>query len=109
MNLTKSPSQEHYDEGSDVRLVCSVDSSPSALFQWFHDGELMSDTGAELKLLNVHMHQRGNYTCRAFNNKTLKYQTSQPADVSVRTCTFVCDSGSHWACRLCCWEFQMCE
>ncbi|CAM9269272.1 unnamed protein product, partial [Lampetra planeri] len=85
MNLTKSPSLEYYDEGSDISLVCSVDSSPSALFQWFHDGVLMSATGPELKLLNVHMHQRGNYTCQAFNNKTLKYQTSQPADISVRT------------------------
>ncbi|XP_067456289.1 carcinoembryonic antigen-related cell adhesion molecule 6-like [Thunnus thynnus] len=83
INLTKSPSQEYYDEGSDITLMCSAASSPSALFQWFLDGQLLSDTGPVFRLMNIHMSQSGNYSCQAFNNKTLNHQTSQPAAISV--------------------------
>ncbi|KAF1388149.1 hypothetical protein PFLUV_G00087220 [Perca fluviatilis] len=34
-------------------------------------------------LMNIQMSQSGNYSCQAFNNKTLRYETSQPAAVSV--------------------------
>ncbi|XP_042279577.1 carcinoembryonic antigen-related cell adhesion molecule 5-like [Thunnus maccoyii] len=83
INLTKSPSQEYYDEGSDITLMCSAASSPSALFQWFLDGHMLSDTGPVFRLMNIHMSQSGNYSCQAFNNKTLNHQTSQPAAISV--------------------------
>ncbi|KAK2910045.1 hypothetical protein Q8A73_007760 [Channa argus] len=83
INLTLSPSQEHYDEGSDIILTCSAVSTPAALFYWFLNGDLLPDTGPELRLMNIHMNQTGNYSCQAFNNKTLRYQTSQPAAVSV--------------------------
>ncbi|XP_054638049.1 carcinoembryonic antigen-related cell adhesion molecule 5 [Dunckerocampus dactyliophorus] len=84
MNLTRSPSQEHYDEGSDIILVCSVVSGPPPLFRWFRNGDLLSHTIPKLQLMRIQMHQSGNYSCQAFNNKTLRNQTSAPVAISVR-------------------------
>uniref|UniRef100_A0A096MCD4 Ig-like domain-containing protein n=1 Tax=Poecilia formosa TaxID=48698 RepID=A0A096MCD4_POEFO len=78
-----SPSKHHYEEGSDIRLICSVESRPSAEYQWFLDGAVLPGTGPELRLVNIHSSQSGNYSCQAFNSKTLRYQTSQPSTVSV--------------------------
>ncbi|XP_075965818.1 cell adhesion molecule CEACAM5-like [Anarhichas minor] len=83
INLTISPSQEYYDEGSNISLMCSAVSRPSALFQWFLNGDLLSDTGPELRLMNSQMNQSGSYSCQAFNSKTLKNEMSQPSVVSV--------------------------
>ncbi|XP_042345962.1 carcinoembryonic antigen-related cell adhesion molecule 5-like isoform X3 [Plectropomus leopardus] len=83
INLTISPSQECCGEGSDVSLTCSAVSRPAAQFQWFLNGDLLSDTGPELRLMNIQMNHSGNYSCQAFNSKTLRYQTSQSSVVSV--------------------------
>ncbi|CAK6984421.1 carcinoembryonic antigen-related cell adhesion molecule 5-like, partial [Scomber scombrus] len=81
--LKLSPSEEHYVEGSTIRLSCSAVSRPSAQFHWFLNGDLLSDTGPELTLMNIQMSQSGNYSCQAFNSKTLRYQTSQPSAITV--------------------------
>uniref|UniRef100_A0A8D0DEJ4 Ig-like domain-containing protein n=1 Tax=Sander lucioperca TaxID=283035 RepID=A0A8D0DEJ4_SANLU len=83
INLTLSPSQEYYDEGSDIILKCSAVSRPAAQFQWFLNGDLLSDTGPDLRMMNIQMSQSGNYSCQAFNNKTMKNQTSQTAAIAV--------------------------
>ncbi|XP_044064756.1 carcinoembryonic antigen-related cell adhesion molecule 5-like isoform X1 [Siniperca chuatsi] len=83
IDLSISPTQEYFEEGSNIQLICSAVSRPSALFYWFLNGDLQSDTGPELRLMNIQMSQSGNYSCQAFNNKTLRYQTSQPSVVSV--------------------------
>ncbi|KAI3360547.1 hypothetical protein L3Q82_002423 [Scortum barcoo] len=82
-NVRISPSQEYHEEGSNISLSCSADSRPAAQFQWFLNGDLLPDTGPELILMNIQMSQRGNYSCQAFNSKTLRYQTSQSAAVTV--------------------------
>ncbi|XP_062279410.1 carcinoembryonic antigen-related cell adhesion molecule 5-like isoform X2 [Scomber scombrus] len=81
--LKLSPSEEHYVEGSNISLSCSAVSRPSAQFQWFLNGDQLSDTGPELTLMNIQESQSGNYSCQAFNNKTLRYQTSQPSAITV--------------------------
>ncbi|XP_026229072.1 carcinoembryonic antigen-related cell adhesion molecule 5-like [Anabas testudineus] len=83
INLKKSSSNENYVTGSNISLSCSADSKPSAQFKWFLNGSLLSDTGPELRLTNIQLNQSGNYICQAFNNKTLRYQTSEPSAVVV--------------------------
>ncbi|XP_023265151.1 carcinoembryonic antigen-related cell adhesion molecule 5-like isoform X4 [Seriola lalandi dorsalis] len=85
INLTKSPSQDYYVEGSDISLLCSAVSRPAALFNWFLNRVPLSDTGPELRLINIKEDQSGNYSCQAFNNKTMRNETSQPSIISVLT------------------------
>ncbi|XP_043973034.1 carcinoembryonic antigen-related cell adhesion molecule 5-like [Gambusia affinis] len=77
------PSQEHHEIGSGINLTCSADSSPSAEYQWFLNGDKLSSSGPLLRLMNIQMSQSGNYSCQAFNSKTLRYQTSEPSPISV--------------------------
>ncbi|XP_041650189.1 carcinoembryonic antigen-related cell adhesion molecule 20 [Cheilinus undulatus] len=82
-NLKLSPSQQYFEEESDINLTCSADSRPAAYFNWFLNEEQLSSIGSELSLMNVNMNHSGNYSCRAFNNKTLTSQTSQSSVISV--------------------------
>ncbi|KAM4600459.1 cell adhesion molecule CEACAM5-like [Polymixia lowei] len=68
--------------GSDVRF-CSASSRPPALFHWVLNGTLLSETGPELRLKNIQTNQSGSYSCQAYNNKTLRYQTSPPSVMTV--------------------------
>ncbi|CAB1450655.1 unnamed protein product [Pleuronectes platessa] len=77
--LNLSPSEHYNEDGSNVSLTCSAVSSPPAHFQWIG----LSVSGPELPLLNMNMNQTGNYSCQAFNSKTKRSQTSQPAFISV--------------------------
>ncbi|XP_063340939.1 carcinoembryonic antigen-related cell adhesion molecule 6-like [Pelmatolapia mariae] len=83
INLILSPSQGYFAVGSDISITCSVGSRPPAQFKWFLNGDQLPDTGSELRLMNVHMSQSGNYSCQAFNNKTLRSQKSQPSAITV--------------------------
>uniref|UniRef100_A0A668T8Q2 Ig-like domain-containing protein n=1 Tax=Oreochromis aureus TaxID=47969 RepID=A0A668T8Q2_OREAU len=82
INLILSPSQGYFAVGSDISLTCSVGSRPPAQFKWFLNGDQLPDPGSELRLMNVNMSQSGNYSCQAFNSKTLRSQTSQPSDIT---------------------------
>ncbi|XP_008288311.1 carcinoembryonic antigen-related cell adhesion molecule 1-like, partial [Stegastes partitus] len=82
-NLMLSSPQEYFAEGSNIRLVCSAVSRPDALFKWFLNGNLLTDTGPELTLTNIQLSQSGNYSCQASNSKTLRHQTSQPSAITV--------------------------
>ncbi|XP_055359247.1 carcinoembryonic antigen-related cell adhesion molecule 8-like [Betta splendens] len=79
IGLKTSPSQNYYVKGSSISFYCSADSSPAAQFTWFLNRTQLNDTGPELRLTNIQTSQSGNYSCQAFNNKTLRYQTSQPS------------------------------
>ncbi|XP_032373878.1 carcinoembryonic antigen-related cell adhesion molecule 6 [Etheostoma spectabile] len=69
-----SDKNEYVEEGSDITLSCSADYRLAAQFHWFLNGDLLSDTGPELRLMNIQMSQSGNYSCQAFNDKTLRYE-----------------------------------
>lgn len=83
IKITVSPPGEYFEEGSDVHLSCSADSRPAAMFQWFLNGDLLPQSGSELNLMNVERNQSGNYSCHAFNSKTLKSQQSQPLVIRI--------------------------
>ncbi|XP_049902005.1 carcinoembryonic antigen-related cell adhesion molecule 5-like [Epinephelus moara] len=83
VNLTISPSKEYHAEGSNIDLMCSADSKPAAQFKWLLNGVLLSDTGPELRVMNIQMSHSGNYSCQAFNSKTLRYESAPPATISV--------------------------
>ncbi|XP_074539386.1 carcinoembryonic antigen-related cell adhesion molecule 1 [Halichoeres trimaculatus] len=82
-NVRRSPSQEYFNEGSNMSLLCSADSRPAAMFNWFFNGEELPDTGLELRLAHINMNQSGNYSCLASNSKTLMNHMSQSLPVSV--------------------------
>ncbi|XP_036071846.1 carcinoembryonic antigen-related cell adhesion molecule 5-like [Oryzias melastigma] len=81
--MSASPSQEFYEEGSDISLSCSADSRPSAQFTWFVNGTKLPDSGPELTLRNIQFSQRGDYSCQAFNSRTLTNETSPSVSISV--------------------------
>ncbi|XP_027144994.1 carcinoembryonic antigen-related cell adhesion molecule 5-like isoform X2 [Larimichthys crocea] len=96
IKLVMHPPQEHHEEGSNVYMSCVVNSKPDALFYWFLNGDKLSHTELELKLMNIQMSQSGNYSCQAFNEKTLRYETSQSSVVSVLAIpekTSICSAG----------------
>uniref|UniRef100_A0A8C6SS62 Ig-like domain-containing protein n=1 Tax=Neogobius melanostomus TaxID=47308 RepID=A0A8C6SS62_9GOBI len=67
-------------ESSVVSFSCSADSRPEAQFRWFINGDMLSSTEAQINLV---MEQSGNYSCQAFNSKTLRYTTSPSAEIFV--------------------------
>ncbi|XP_045574669.1 carcinoembryonic antigen-related cell adhesion molecule 2-like [Salmo salar] len=77
------PSDVHYETGSNLNLSCSAESSPPAQFQWALNGTLLSNKGPELRLGNIQINQSGSYSCWAHNTRTLRYQTSEPSDITV--------------------------
>ncbi|KAK7886851.1 hypothetical protein WMY93_026472 [Mugilogobius chulae] len=81
--IVRTSPSDYCEEGSNVLMSCSADSRPAAQFKWLLNGELLSFTGAQFELKNIQMNQSGNYSCQAFNSKTLRYTTSQPASISV--------------------------
>uniref|UniRef100_A0A3B3HP85 Ig-like domain-containing protein n=1 Tax=Oryzias latipes TaxID=8090 RepID=A0A3B3HP85_ORYLA len=83
IKISVSPSQEFYEEGSEVILSCSADSKPSAQFSWFLNGTKLPDSGPELTLRNIQFSQRGDYSCQAFNSKTLTNEMSPSFSISV--------------------------
>uniref|UniRef100_A0A3B5L1P0 Ig-like domain-containing protein n=1 Tax=Xiphophorus couchianus TaxID=32473 RepID=A0A3B5L1P0_9TELE len=76
IQLMVSPSKTQHEEGTNINLFCSAESRPTAEFFWFLNGDVLPVSGPELRLMDIQMSQKGNYSCQAFNRKTLKYQTS---------------------------------
>ncbi|XP_077577887.1 hemicentin-1-like isoform X2 [Stigmatopora nigra] len=83
IKMTITPFQDHYNEGSDVDLLCSASSVPLPQFRWLKNENFLTQTGSALQLKNIQYNQRGNYSCQAINDKTQKTQTSVPVAISV--------------------------
>ncbi|XP_034729143.1 carcinoembryonic antigen-related cell adhesion molecule 5-like [Etheostoma cragini] len=56
--------------GSNLTMLCSVQSNPPAQLRWAFRGEHVNTTGPLLDLFNVSENQSGAYSCLAFNNRT---------------------------------------
>lgn len=50
---------------------------PPAIVTWFKNEVELAEIGPHLKLNKVQENQSGNYSCRAFNFKTLRDDMSQ--------------------------------
>ncbi|XP_019751607.1 carcinoembryonic antigen-related cell adhesion molecule 20-like [Hippocampus comes] len=97
-HLDISPQQDYIEEGTNVVLSCSSDSRPAALFTWFVDGKDLSILASNLSLMNIRLHQSGNYSCRSFNAKTLRHKDSRQWPITVIeriSSTFVTQSTDH--------------
>uniref|UniRef100_A0A096M998 Ig-like domain-containing protein n=1 Tax=Poecilia formosa TaxID=48698 RepID=A0A096M998_POEFO len=83
--------EEHHEKGSDINLTCSSDSSPSAEYQWFLNGDHLSssgpllitdtDGGSNLTVINVTRYDDGSYSCNVSN--PVSSANSDPVNVSV--------------------------
>lgn len=80
--LKPSPLQDHNTGGSNIDLMCSADSRPLALRYRFQNEVPLSGTGPQLKLANVETKRSGNYSCQAFNNKTMRNGVPPPAAIA---------------------------
>ncbi|XP_028436554.1 carcinoembryonic antigen-related cell adhesion molecule 5 [Perca flavescens] len=56
--------------GSNLTMLCSVQSNPPAQLRWAFRGQRVNTTGPLLQLFNVSENQSGAYSCLAFNNHT---------------------------------------
>ncbi|XP_031432500.1 carcinoembryonic antigen-related cell adhesion molecule 5-like isoform X3 [Clupea harengus] len=81
--VTVKPPDSFYSSGSDITLSCSSESKPAAQFQWALNGTLLGREGPELRLENVQASQSGAYSCRAYNSKTHRSETSSPSTITV--------------------------
>lgn len=81
--LKTVPSQDYYLEGSNVKLLCLVESRPEAEITWFFMEVMLPVTGAELVLRDLTSKHRGYYYCLAFNRKTMLHARSKPEYINV--------------------------
>ncbi|XP_060905399.1 hemicentin-1-like [Labrus mixtus] len=59
-----------FSVGSNLTMLCSVQSNPPAQLQWAFRGELVNTSGPLWELFSVSKEQSGPYSCVAFNNHT---------------------------------------
>lgn len=95
---TQDPVANVLKKGSNLTLSCSAISSPPAQFVWlFNQGPLPQKT-ATLVLTNLGEGQSGNYSCMAYNSKTLRYVSSDVTTLSVVGESFKVHT-SYWTCN----------
>ncbi|XP_060708629.1 carcinoembryonic antigen-related cell adhesion molecule 5-like isoform X1 [Hemiscyllium ocellatum] len=71
--LTIEDEKEMYARESDIVLRCTADSFPPATFEWLLNGISLQQTSETLTLSKVNISDFGNYTCKAYNNRTMLY------------------------------------
>lgn len=73
--------------GSDFNLSCTAVSSPAATFQWFHNQQLMKNSGPTLTLKKIQElgfgSKAGQYSCGANNDKTKRAVASAAVSLAV--------------------------
>ncbi|XP_039475540.1 carcinoembryonic antigen-related cell adhesion molecule 1-like isoform X2 [Oreochromis aureus] len=83
IKLRVNPSKEYYKVGSDIFFSCKADSKPPARYHWLVNGALGFTGGIGFGVIDARTSQSGNYSCQAFNSRTLRYETSQPLSITI--------------------------
>lgn len=65
-----------YTHGSDIRIVCSAESSPPAEIQWMFNGVYLEHFGPWLDLKKVNESNSGNYRCLFHNKVTSRFASA---------------------------------
>ncbi|XP_048476638.1 carcinoembryonic antigen-related cell adhesion molecule 5-like isoform X2 [Rhincodon typus] len=71
--LTIEDEKEAYAPESDIILRCTADSVPPATFEWLLNGNSLRQKSETLVLSKMNISDFGNYTCKAYNNRTMLY------------------------------------
>ncbi|XP_069796129.1 carcinoembryonic antigen-related cell adhesion molecule 5-like [Narcine bancroftii] len=76
VKITTEDNKEIYALQSNLSLSCTADSVPPAEFQWLLNGKSLEHKSQSLVIVNMTENDFGNYTCRAYNNRTKQYVAS---------------------------------
>ncbi|KAF5897044.1 carcinoembryonic antigen-related cell adhesion molecule 1-like, partial [Clarias magur] len=80
---TQDPHMDVLKKGSNLTFTCSATSSPAAEFLWLLNGGTLPQKTSTVVFSNVQVEQSGNYSCMAYNSKTLRYVSSDVSTVSI--------------------------
>ncbi|KAM9434909.1 cell adhesion molecule CEACAM5 [Clarias gariepinus] len=80
---TQDPLKDVLKKGSNLTFTCSAMSSPAADFIWLFNGVTLPQKTSTLAFSNVEVEQSGNYSCMAYNSKTLRHVSSDVSTVSI--------------------------
>ncbi|XP_049332176.1 carcinoembryonic antigen-related cell adhesion molecule 5 [Astyanax mexicanus] len=81
--MMKVPDAAFLKKDSNLTLSCSAVSSPAAELKWFFNGAELPQKGTTLALTSLEEKHSGNYSCVAFNSKTMRYAALQAATVLI--------------------------
>lgn len=70
------PMKHIYRTGSNIKLACSAEFSPTVSIQWRFNGVSMNHFTAILHLENVTVSSSGNYQCQLHNPVTARFATA---------------------------------
>ncbi|XP_037532795.1 carcinoembryonic antigen-related cell adhesion molecule 1 isoform X2 [Nematolebias whitei] len=70
--ITVNPVKTIYKTGSNVSLLCSTESSPSAIIHWMFNDTYLNQFGPQLTLESISASNSGNYKCVVYNAVTLR-------------------------------------
>ncbi|XP_062846188.1 carcinoembryonic antigen-related cell adhesion molecule 5 [Trichomycterus rosablanca] len=83
IKMVREPTNTVLKKGSNLTISCSATSSPAAELKLFLNGVEVSQKTNPVVYPKVDESQSGNYSCLAFNSKTLRYAASDVVAVSV--------------------------
>ncbi|XP_076023691.1 cell adhesion molecule CEACAM5 [Genypterus blacodes] len=84
VSITSATVSKYIRSGSNLKLICSSESSPAATISWYHNAALQATKGPELSLSSLKEKQGGNYSCHAHNAKTLRTVASAVISFTVQ-------------------------
>lgn len=81
--IKEPPETTVTDLGAPINLTCTASGHPTPIYEWYKDGELVVEaTKSFLYFSEPLPENRGNYTCKAINNKGV--MESNPATLDIK-------------------------